>query len=412
MKKMAVLVSTALVLLVSCTNDDESVPQKSSEKAILSFSFLEMGNTGLDKDVNAEIDQDQKTITATMPWGTSLNALRPTIAISTNATIGPNDKEMVDFSETVEYTVTAEDGSTQVYSVTLTLAPVTDRDVLMAWYNANPGNTLSWDFSKEIEEWEGITLSDEKEGRVFGIALKGNSLPHITPLIGHLSELHLLTLLDTGIGQVPPEIGDLEKLILLDLTGNEISELPKEIGNLENLFSLKMHNNRLIGLPKEVGNLKELVELDLTFNTIQELSVEIGDLDKLRSLSVYGNRDLMSVPKEIGQLTELENLDLGYCDLSSIPMEVGNLSKLTHLRIDENQLMALPKELGQLGNLVSLKVQINQLTYLPRALGQLEQLLEFNISQNPIEVIPREICELDDVNLILIKDPNVPCESK
>nr|WP_297913435.1 DUF5018 domain-containing protein [uncultured Allomuricauda sp.] len=88
-----------------------------SAKEITAFSLRAADNDALDDDVSATIDKKEKTIAATVPSGTDVTALKPTLAISEKATVNPGDKAEMDFSEEVEYTVTAEDGSTQKYTV-------------------------------------------------------------------------------------------------------------------------------------------------------------------------------------------------------------------------------------------------------------------------------------------------------
>ncbi|TSJ35919.1 DUF5018 domain-containing protein [Mucilaginibacter corticis] len=90
---------------------------KSPAKAITGFSF-----STLNPAITASVNDTTKKITATLPYGTPLTALAPTITVSAKATVSPASGAAADFSKPVNYTVTAEDGSTQVYQVTATLA--------------------------------------------------------------------------------------------------------------------------------------------------------------------------------------------------------------------------------------------------------------------------------------------------
>ncbi|WKK80471.2 DUF5018 domain-containing protein [Marivirga arenosa] len=102
-----------------------------TEKAILIFAFEAFTPT-----INGVINEDSKAITLTLPWNTSdLTALVPTIEISEGATISPENSTAEDFSfGSVDYTVTAEDGSTQDYEVTVELeaAPTPEFDDLIS----------------------------------------------------------------------------------------------------------------------------------------------------------------------------------------------------------------------------------------------------------------------------------------
>lgn len=87
---------------------------ESSAKKITSFSFA-----ALSPAVSAHINDTTYAITATVPATTDLTALVPTIAISANSTISPASGVVQNFTGTVSYTVTAQDGSKQIYQVTI-----------------------------------------------------------------------------------------------------------------------------------------------------------------------------------------------------------------------------------------------------------------------------------------------------
>ena len=107
-------------------------PEQSGEAEIISFVLSE-----LDPPVDGDIDEDNN-ITATVPARTDLTALVPTIVISEDATIDPASSAAQDFTEPVTYTVTAEDGTTQEYTVTIT--PAASVQVNAVWEkNLNTG---------------------------------------------------------------------------------------------------------------------------------------------------------------------------------------------------------------------------------------------------------------------------------
>jgi len=87
---------------------------KSSEKFIENFSF----NT-ISPPITCRIENTEKKITASVPYGINLNNLVPTITISKNATISPKSEIAQNFNEPVIYNITAEDGSIQTYTVKL-----------------------------------------------------------------------------------------------------------------------------------------------------------------------------------------------------------------------------------------------------------------------------------------------------
>lgn len=117
---------------------------KSSAKDITKFSFA-----ALSPAVDAIIDASAKTIKAEVPIGTDLTKLVPTITVSDKATVSPATGVAQDFSKAVAYTVTAEDGTTQAY--TLTVSIVNNGTV----YIGNlEGNFYALDALTGAKKWE------------------------------------------------------------------------------------------------------------------------------------------------------------------------------------------------------------------------------------------------------------------
>ncbi|MEP3372053.1 malectin domain-containing carbohydrate-binding protein, partial [Maribacter dokdonensis] len=93
------------------------------ENEILSFALA--NETGA-----ATIDDTSKTVSIEVSNGTLLTNLAPTIAVSDDATISPGSGVEQDFTNPINYTVTAEDASEQVWTVTVTEAPSTETDII------------------------------------------------------------------------------------------------------------------------------------------------------------------------------------------------------------------------------------------------------------------------------------------
>jgi hypothetical protein len=109
------IAALGLALVIACGGGgDTPAPQPSSDKAITGFTIASVSGT---------INQTLHTVSIQAPWDSSLAALTPTITVSPKATVNPASGQSRDFSAPVNYTVTAEDKSTQVYVVTATLAP-------------------------------------------------------------------------------------------------------------------------------------------------------------------------------------------------------------------------------------------------------------------------------------------------
>jgi chitinase len=69
--------------------------------------------------ISNQINNTNKTVVITMPVGTDITQLIPTITVSPSATIIPNSGVVQDFSYPVTYTVTAENGTAQNWTVTI-----------------------------------------------------------------------------------------------------------------------------------------------------------------------------------------------------------------------------------------------------------------------------------------------------
>ena len=108
------LVCLLLLWVVSCKKSDDPVTPKSTAKDMTAFAF-----NGLTPAVNATVDATAKTVMATVPYGTDVTKLVPSITVSAKATVSPASGVAQDFTKTVTYTLTAEDGTTSAYAVTI-----------------------------------------------------------------------------------------------------------------------------------------------------------------------------------------------------------------------------------------------------------------------------------------------------
>lgn len=113
-KRINLFILVILFILSSCSEDPK--PVKSSAKAITSFKF-----SSITPEVTGIITEGDKKIALTVPAGTNVSALSPTIVVSEKASVSPASGVVQDFSNPVTYTVTAEDGTTQGYQVTVTV---------------------------------------------------------------------------------------------------------------------------------------------------------------------------------------------------------------------------------------------------------------------------------------------------
>lgn len=136
--------SSAVVYTVTAEDGSEAnytvtvAVQQSSEAEIISFTFNDF-TPGLDANIS------NNSVSATVPFDADVTNLTPTIVISDNATIAPNTGAAQDFTNPVTYTVTAEDGTTNDFTVTITVAEAPGVNITAVWEkNLVSGGLPSW----------------------------------------------------------------------------------------------------------------------------------------------------------------------------------------------------------------------------------------------------------------------------
>ena len=223
----------------------------------------------------------------------------------------------------------------------LDCVPLSDRDVLVALYEATEGP--KW---KRSDDW----LTDAPLGEWYGVD---------TDASGRVTRLRLARNLLSG--RFPPELGDLVNLEVLDLSSMNVSG-----GGINLLF-----NNLGGPLPAELGKLTELQELNLAWNgsMLGAIPAEIGNLVNLKILNLGQIGWTDQIPPELGNLTNLQVLKLSNLSLraggleGSIPRELGNLTSLRALDLYGNDLRgSIPPEFGKLASLEELDLRSNELT--------------------------------------------------
>ena len=242
------------------------------------------------------------------------------------------------------------------------VAPISDRDALVALYDATGGpnwlNNRNWLSDKPLGEWYGVTA--DSNGHVTELDLHNNLLIGLIP--AELSSISSLQSLDLGnnrlSGPLPDELGNLSNLQWLILDSNQFSRpIPAELGHLANLEGLSLAGNRFSGrIPEELGGLGKLKGLSLEFNQLRgPIPTELGNLSNLQELRLGNNRLSGAIPAELGNLSNLQELWLNHNELSGvIPAELGNLSNLTALVPSGNSTLSGPLP-GSFTGLTSLR---------------------------------------------------------
>ena len=124
----AACAGAALAFLSGCTNDPNG-GGASSAKQLTKFSFQKANNAGVKADVDGAINELAKVINLVVPSGTDVKKLKASFTVSAGArvfvenTVQESGKTENDFTNVVKYTVIAEDGSKQVYAVSVKEPP-------------------------------------------------------------------------------------------------------------------------------------------------------------------------------------------------------------------------------------------------------------------------------------------------
>ena len=109
-----VVILGVVLILSGCPSPSTPI---SSEKAIISFIFTAAANAALSSNITATIRGT--SISAAAPYATDVTALVPTITVSPGATVNLPSGIAQDFTAQVTYVVTAADGTSQNYAVTI-----------------------------------------------------------------------------------------------------------------------------------------------------------------------------------------------------------------------------------------------------------------------------------------------------
>ncbi|UOB19187.1 leucine-rich repeat domain-containing protein [Abyssalbus ytuae] len=434
------------ICMTSCNKDDDNPSPKSDAKQIISFVFKKEDNTALNEDVTAEINQEDKTITATVPFNTNVTSLFPLIEVSEEATVSPTSAR--DFTNEVTYTVTAKDGTQAIYKISVEIALNNATQITGFVFKEGDNKALNEDVTAEIdhdnhtiiasipasidvtsltpsiEVSEGaavsssgpqecsneiiytVTAQDDTqvaytftfkftattEKEVLIAIYKSNPCNTLgwDITIEDLSEWTGITLDDEG------KVIQLSLYDEIEVDGYGLTILPAEIGKLRSLEKLNLSGNKITELPTEIGKLLKLKHLDLKYNPLSELPTEISLLANLQILYLFETK-LIEFPKQILQLTNLEKLDLSGNQITSLPIEIGLLTNLETLLLSNIHLVKFPGEILQLTNLEKLNLSGNQITSIPTEIEKLISLVELDLSKTHLVKFPGEILQLTNL---------------
>lgn len=218
----AVAVILAVFTVIACPSPTNSTKERSGHD-ILSFRFPAALNDALDSDVNAEINELE--ITLTLPFGTDRTAL---IAQFTTNAVGvfreadiPQEQESGvtenDFTEPLEYRVTAGDGTSAIYTVRVRYHAITDTIPASGSMTAQGSADLNWeaigeDFLYEVQ----IATSEEGVASAEVIRVNTNTLTPENPPEGSVWYWRVRALRDALEGDASP-VTDWSEISVLHL---------------------------------------------------------------------------------------------------------------------------------------------------------------------------------------------------
>ncbi|MBU2997463.1 tandem-95 repeat protein [Cellulophaga baltica] len=205
--------SSSVTYTVTAENDD-------TQEYIVTVE-LEVGESSSNDITSFElegitIDNPENDFTITLPAGTDVSALTPTIEHN-GASINPNNTPQ-DFSSSVTYIVTAEDSSTQEYIVTVELESGNEPTAENFDVTVDENSTSNLiDVTDKIGDEDGDTLTVTISSALNGTASISGTVISYTPTSGYSGNDQITYTVDDGSDSVNATIS----ITVSPLTNNE-----------------------------------------------------------------------------------------------------------------------------------------------------------------------------------------------
>ncbi|HPR38395.1 MAG TPA: cadherin-like beta sandwich domain-containing protein, partial [Spirochaetota bacterium] len=174
--KAYLLIFISIMMISFCDTGGTGNDDLSDSKIINSFSFDAVNNSALSNDISGEIAD--KNITVTVPYATDITDLVATFTTTGEEVKIGNESQKSginhnDYSTRVEYVIIAEDGSSCIYNVDVTIAPPSSK---LKSLSANSG-TLFPAFNPDI-----ISYSISVENNITTITVTGEAFDPLANL--------------------------------------------------------------------------------------------------------------------------------------------------------------------------------------------------------------------------------------
>lgn len=196
----AVLVASALAALCACGGGSGGgAPAKSSAKSLLTFALLKASNP---IPVDSQGTIGGTAVEVFLPPGTPVTVLKPTFTASDKATVAisgmvqSSGESAVDFTSPVSYVVTAEDGTSQAYTVTVVTDIAAFDDVVkafMATY-AVPAASIAATYGERLVYLKAYGQADEEAGQ----AATTSSLFRLASVSKPITSIAIMKLVEQG----------------------------------------------------------------------------------------------------------------------------------------------------------------------------------------------------------------------
>lgn len=178
---------------------------QSTQKELLSFSFLKANNASLTEDVVIDVSPNKFSYLTTLPLGTSISTLKPTFSVSPQAKITVNNITQIsgqtvqDFSRgAIKYRITAENGTTYDFDMELSVQIdiSTVEDAVKAFMNkyAVPGMSVAITKDERLVYAKGYGVADKDKGT----PVTNNSLFRIASVSKTITGIVAMKLVDEG----------------------------------------------------------------------------------------------------------------------------------------------------------------------------------------------------------------------
>ncbi len=164
--------------------------------------------------------------------------------------------------------------------------------------------------------------------------------------VTYSESLEVLSAYDNSIETLPAVLfSTCSSLRELHLDHNLLSHISPSIGLLFNLEVLSLHDNRIANIPDTIGLLSRLSTLRLDRNVIASLPESICRCQSLQLLHIDGN-PIALLPADMGHMTALRDLGIGSCPLlTELPASIGKLAHVSIWVYSPSSIRGIPESI-------------------------------------------------------------------